>query len=51
MICDRVKIAIPEPRAHQKTGFLMNRVLDVIFFIDLCLQFFVAYQVGNDFWS
>lgn len=29
--------------------FLINRVLDVIFFIDLCLQFFVAYQVGNDY--
>ena len=29
--------------------YLMNRVLDLIFFIDMCLQFFVAYQVGNDY--
>ena len=29
--------------------FLINRALDVIFFLDMLLQFFVAYQTGNDF--
>jgi len=27
--------------------FYINRVLDVIFFVDMCLQFFVAFQSGN----
>ena len=29
--------------------FVINRVLDGIFLLDMCLQFFVAYQTGNDF--
>ena len=29
--------------------FLNNRFLDILFFLDLCLQFFVAFQTGNSF--
>lgn len=37
------------PEAWVDPWFLTNRVLDVVFFVDMVLQFFVAYQVGNEF--
>ena len=37
------------PEAWGDPWFLVNRALDIIFFVDMVLQFFVAYQTGNDF--
>jgi hypothetical protein len=37
------------PAAWEDPWFRINRVLDVVFSIDLMLQFFIAYQAGNDF--
>lgn len=37
------------PVAWRDLWFLSNRALDVIFLTDMGLQFFVAYQVGNDY--
>ena len=35
--------------AWQDPWFIVNRILDVIFFIDMIMQFFIAYQTGNSF--
>jgi hypothetical protein len=37
------------PAAWMDLWFLVNRCLDVIFLLDMTLQFFVAYQTGNSF--
>ena len=37
------------PTAWQDPWFIANRFLDCIFGIDLFVQFFVAFQTGNDF--
>ena len=29
--------------------FIINRVLDVIFLVDMCMQFFISFQTGNDY--
>ena len=37
------------PAAWRDYWFVANRALDIIFFLDMGLQFFVAYQTGNDY--
>ena len=37
------------PRAWIDPWYVINRVLDVIFFTDMVLQFFVAYPTGNSY--
>ena len=35
--------------AWRDSWFIINRILDVIFTLDICLQFFVAYQTGTSY--
>ena len=35
------------PSAWRDPWFVINRCLDVVFFLDLLLQFFICYQTGN----
>lgn len=37
------------PGAWGDVWFLLNRLLDIIFLVDLNMQFFIAYAEGNDF--
>ena len=39
---------LPEPSSALEPFFIVNRIVDAVFMVDLVLQFFVMYSVSSD---
>ena len=40
---------MPAPETAREPLFIINRIVDVIFSLDMCFQFFLAYRVTSEF--